>query len=282
MKRRFLKLIPDSLKPTLKKIYYLPADLSDLLTKRNGMIPPRSMIFVGNGDFIEIGEEFKKYFMELGNLQPNDRVLDIGCGIGRMAIPLTNYLSKEGEYWGFDIVKAGIDWCQERISPKYSNFHFLHSNIYNKQYNPNGKIRAQDYQFPFENDFFDFAFLTSVFTHMLPADVEHYVEEIARVLKPGGKCMITFFLLNEESTHLIHSGNSALNFRYQMDSFLTTNKNTPEDAIAYEEEFVKSLLDKHGLVISLPIYYGSWCNREKFFTYQDLIVGEKINDDATL
>ena len=94
--------------------------------------------------------------------------------------------------------------------------------------------------------------------------------------------MITFFLLNEESTHLIHSGNSALNFRYQMDSFLTTNKNTPEDAIAYEEEFVKSLLDKHGLVISLPIYYGSWCNREKFFTYQDLIVGEKINDDATL
>lgn len=275
MKRRFLKLIPDSLRPTLKKIYYIPVDLLDRLTQKDTMIPPRSMIFIGHGDFLKIGEGFKKHFIELGNLQPNDCVLDVGCGIGRMAIPLTNYLSKEGEYWGFDIVKTGIDWCEEHITPKHNNFHFVHSDIYNKQYNPNGKIRAQDYQFPFESEFFDFVFLTSVFTHMLPPDVENYIGEIARVLKVGGKCMITFFLLNEESTNLIHSGNSALDFRYKIGDCLTTDKNTPEDAIAYDEELVKGLFDKHGLGIARPIYYGSWCNREKFFTYQDLIVAEK-------
>ncbi len=104
------------------------------------MIPPRGMIFIGAGDFEQIGKDFRKHFIELGDLQPDDRVLDVGCGIGRMAIPLTSYLSKEGEYWGFDIVKKGIEWCQKRISPKYANFHFLHSDIYNKEYNPKGKI----------------------------------------------------------------------------------------------------------------------------------------------
>ena len=270
-----LRIIPSSLKSILKKIYYIPVDIVDMFTKRDGMIPPRSMIFIGSGDFIKIGEGFKQHFIDLGNLQPNDCVLDVGCGIGRMAIPLTNYLSKEGEYWGFDIVKAGIEWCQKRISPNFNNFHFLHSDVYNKYYNPNGKIQAQNYQFPFANEFFDFVFLTSVFTHMLPLDMENYMSEISRVLKVGGKCMITFFILNEASTNLIHLGNSMLDFRYKMDGFLTTDRNTPEDAVAFDEDFVKNLFEKHGLTIIQPILYGSWSGRKNFFTYQDIIIANK-------
>ena len=38
-------------------------------------------------------------------LSPDHRVLDIGCGTGRMAIPLTSFLSKKGSYEGFDIVR---------------------------------------------------------------------------------------------------------------------------------------------------------------------------------
>ena len=29
---------------------------------------------------------------------------------------------QSGGYWGFDIVRRGIDWCQERITPKFGNF----------------------------------------------------------------------------------------------------------------------------------------------------------------
>ena len=53
--------------------------------------------------------------------------------------------------------------------------------------------------FPCADNSFDLVFLTSVFTHMFAGDVENYLSEISRVLKPGGKCLITWFLLDEVS-----------------------------------------------------------------------------------
>lgn len=276
MKNQLVKITPNFLKPTLKKLYYFLIDVIDRVKGRDDMTPPRSMIFVGAGDFKKVGQIFKKYFIELADLQPGDRVLDVGCGIGRMAIPLTNHLSKEGEYWGFDIVKKGIDWSQSRISTKFSNFHFLHSDVYNKHYNPNGKIQAQNFKFPFDDGNFDFVFLTSVFTHMLPSDLENYLSEISRVLKPEGKCLITFFLLNEESENLVRAGNSSLDFSHEIPGCKTTSIDDPEAATAYTEEFILGLFNKYGFKIAQPIHYGSWCKREVFLTYQDLIIATKV------
>ena len=63
------------------------ADALDALTgRRDRLTPPRRMSgYVGRGDFRATGEEFLGHFRELGGLRAEDRVLEIGCGIGRMA-----------------------------------------------------------------------------------------------------------------------------------------------------------------------------------------------------
>ena len=244
---------------------------------KSGVKPPRSttIVGVGGGDFEKIGQQHKKFFIELGGLMPEHTVLDVGCGVGRMAIPLTTYLSGECEYQGFDIVKSGIDWCQKNISTEFENFHFQHSDIYNKLYNPNGKTLARDYRFPFNDGTFDFVFLTSVFTHMLPADLENYMSEISRVLKPGGKCLITFFLLNEESERLVKSGKSTLDFKYETEGCLTIDEDKPEEAVAYPVDTVRNYFDQYDLKIETPIHYGSWCSRDSYVAYQDMVIATK-------
>jgi methylase of polypeptide subunit release factors len=74
-----------------------------MLKKENPMVPPQWKIFVGGGDFEAIGKTFFHYFRELGQLKPDEKVLDLGCGQGRMAIPLTSYL-QSGQYGGLDTV----------------------------------------------------------------------------------------------------------------------------------------------------------------------------------
>lgn len=258
-------------------IYYYSLDFIDLLLgRRDELIPKRRMsASVGDGDFKERGEEFFRYFIELGGLKPTDRILDAGCGVGRMAVPLTTYLDKDGSYEGFDIVAGGINWSTKTITSKYPNFRFQLADIYNSSYNPKGGYKASEYKFPYENESFDFVFLTSVFTHMLPMDIENYLSEITRVLKRGGKCFITFFLLNAESVKLIEAKLSTLDFKYTFEEYSTISKNAPESAVAYNEYLIKKLYEKYGLTMAEPIHYGSWCGRKEYLSYQDIVLAVK-------
>lgn len=240
-------------------------------------IPPKEMIFVGDGDFEQIGEKWKRYFVEQVHLIPTAKVLDVGCGIGRIARPLTGYLTDSAEYRGFDIVKEGILWCQQNITPRFPNFEFKLSDVYNKYYNPTGTVRACDYKFPFDDGYFDFVFLTSVFTHMLPEDVENYLCEISRVLKKHSTCTITFFLLNDQTRQLIYSNNDTINFGYKIsDTCFSTDNETPETALAYDEEFIIKIYQRYKLRIIKAIEYGGWRRNTPRAFYQDIICAVKL------
>lgn len=274
-----LKKIRALLKPTYLALNNLRLDFLDifdyLLGRKDPLIPPRKMIFIGDGDYRKIGWEFFNYFKELGNLKQNHNVLDIGCGIGRMALPLVTYLNQDGAYYGFDIVKEGIDWCKNNITKRHPNFTFKHSDIYNKCYNPKGSENSLSYTFKYQDSFFDFAFLTSVFTHMMKEDVEHYLQQIHRVLKNDGNCLTTFFLINEESHKLINENKSTQNLKYPFDDVsFVLNKEIPEYAIGFEEKWLINLLEKYQFEIK-GIYYGSWCGRKDFKSYQDIVLIKK-------
>ncbi len=193
-----------------------------------------------------------------------------------MAIPLTSFLNEQGAYEGFDTSEPRIKWCQERITPAFPNFVFRHANLYTKMFNPVGEIRQMDFTFPYPDECFNVVLLYSVFTHMLPSDMEHYFGEIARVLTASGHAFISYFLINSESVELLNEGKSVrLGFAHDHGPYRTESDRNPELSIAYDESYVKGLFERVGLEIVEPVRYGSWCGRPDCFEYQDTIIAEK-------
>ena len=269
--------LPDRRKQQIRYAMWGAVDLFDRVSgRRDEDLPPKRLRdWIGNGDFRAIGDEMVGYATDLGGLKPTDRVLDIGSGMGRVAISLTSFLKDGGAYDGVEIVPRGVKWCRENITPKHPNFRFHHADIHNITYNPNGKLSGESYAFPFEDETFDFIILTSVFTHLLPATVERYVAEIGRLLKPGGRVMGTWFLLNTESETPLDAGRSNLSLRHTYQGARVENASAPEDAIAFPEPYVRDLFAKASTPVHEPIHYGSWSGRPGGVSFQDILVAEK-------
>jgi len=237
------------------------------------LIPPQWMIDeVGGGDFHQVGNAFLGHFKAFCNLSPNSMVLDVGSGCGRIALPLTGYITT-GNYEGFDIEKPLVDWCQANITSKHPNFRFQHADIYNGRYNPHGKIQSFEFQFPYQDDYFDIVNLSSVFTHMLPADIEHYFSEVYRVLKTGGVLSATYFIVDAESQELISAGKSSLNFQRETDDYWVHDKNILEAAVGYSIGFIENIYKNYNM--KYHIFPGNWNGKKNENGYQDMIIAKK-------
>jgi ubiquinone/menaquinone biosynthesis C-methylase UbiE len=277
LKRKLYYLFPPNARLLARRLYYFPSDLKDILTgKRDKSLPPKGLIFIGPGDFKKIGETYLNRFIELAGLKQDHRILDVGCGIGRISIPLTKYLNAKGSYEGFDIVKKGINWCNKHIKQKYPNFNFLHIDLKNDLYNLTTNQEAKNLIFPYSENEFDLVVLTSVFTHMMPEDVCHYLKQIQRVLKPGGKCFVTFFVLNDESTNYMNT-TEALNFKYNYGVYGLIDSNVKEANVAYDEKYLVEVFKKNELKIDAK-FYGYWSGRpkEQSLDFQDTFILSKI------
>jgi cyclopropane fatty-acyl-phospholipid synthase-like methyltransferase len=80
--------------------------------------PPRRLLsHWGEAEgFHEAGARYVRHFVEIGGLRPEHTVLEVGCGIGRMAIALTSFMGS-GTYDGFDVAPQGVRWCQRNVTP---------------------------------------------------------------------------------------------------------------------------------------------------------------------
>lgn len=264
------------LKLAARAVGYLPQEVIDRVRGRDPLVPPRRLWFVGGGgDFIWAGEQLAKKLVAATDMQTDDHVLEVGCGVGRIARPLTGHLSAEGAWFGFDIVPRAVRWCQRHISTRHPNFFFHHADVYNAKYNPRGAVKAVEYDFPFKGEAFDVVYLTSVFTHMLRPDVEHYTAEVARVLKPGGRAFLTYFILNDGTRASLEQGRATLSFDVALDGARAMHAGSPEAAVAFEEQDLRAMLAAAGLEIREPIRFGTWSGIPEGLTYQDVIIAEK-------
>jgi len=241
------------------------ADLADTVSgRRDRLTPPRRLsLYVGHGDFRATGDEFLALFRDLGGLREEDRVLDIGCGIGRMARALVDVLAPPGSYDGFDVARTGIDWCRERYVGLQVPFRFEPADVRNAVYNPSGRSDADTFRFPYEDSSFEFAFATSVFTHLLPGAADRYLAEAGRVLAPGGRLFATWFAFE-----------GPVGAQFTVDERFSpaaiADAGAPESAVAYPAEWLRERLGAHGFTLR-AIHPGTWRGGPGA-TMQDVVV----------
>jgi len=241
--------------------------------RRRPLTPPRRLWhLIGSGrmDFHGSGDQLRDWLIEQG-LTPDDRVLDVGCGLGRLGVALTGYLSPRGGYDGFDIMAPVIAWCR-RAFAAYPNFRFQLVDVKSRRYHKGGGAPASGFVFPYGDASFDLVVLGSVFTHLMPDDMRNYLAEVARVTKPGGRCVISYYLMSAARRSDIDRGGGAFSFRHRGDGYWAEDAALPEAAIAYDDAEIAALFAANGLEIAAR-FDGQWSTAP--IHSQDVLVGRK-------
>jgi len=100
-------------------------------------------------------------------------ILDWGCGPGRIIRHLPDFLDKESRVFATDYNSASIEWCKANLAGIDFNLNSLEADL------------------PYDSNFFDFVYGISIFTHLSEKMHYEWIEELYRVLKPGGILFLT-------------------------------------------------------------------------------------------
>ena len=230
--------------------------------------------------FREVSDEHIDHLRRFAGLDDATHVVEIGCGVGRDAIPLTDILPDHGTYDGIDIMRQSIEWAQQNISPRAPNFRFHHFDVADAQHNPRGGSNMVEYSIPVEDESTDLIFLYSVFTHMFPADVAYYLDEFARILKPSGRVLASMFTMDRDLIPWLESvgggGLRSLKFAHEVeDGFFHNDPEVVPGATAYSLTRFGGMVRQASLAPERFVR-GSWRKDRKFeVNGQDIIVLRK-------
>jgi SAM-dependent methyltransferase len=125
------------------------------------------------GDYEYIGTIMRELLIAAG-LRPNDYLIDVGCGSGRLAVALKRYLT--GRYLGFDVVPQLLEYARE--SAAQPDWRFEESD---------GRPRI-----PEADNTADMVCFFSVLTHLEHEDSFLYLADAKRVLQSGGTIVFSF------------------------------------------------------------------------------------------
>lgn len=115
------------------------------------------------------------------DLQAGDRVLELGCGVGRIGRELAPHC---GEWVGSDISPNMLKGAQARLADL--------NNVQLQQ------LERSSFEGIFADNAFDKAYSVAVFCHIDKEDLFLYLQDLFRILRPGG-------LLYVETWNLAHA-----------------------------------------------------------------------------
>ena len=242
--------------------YTLGGDVLECVTRFTPFLdsparPPDLVNFSGGGDFTALGDRNIERAIADAGLSRGDHVLDIGCAIGRNALALHRRFGEAAAYDGFDIVRFGITWCRKWARRHAPGFRFHHADLANSFYNPRGRVDPCDYRFPRPDASIDVSIATSVYTHMMPDEVAHYLRETARVTRPGGRLYATAFLDDAHSHQARAAGAAMISFDHAIEGARIESRAEPTLAVLLAPALFTDVLAEAGAreVRFIP---GSW------------------------
>jgi SAM-dependent methyltransferase len=264
-------------------------DFRDRLFEKQDPLVPKARLRLNVGrisrhHFIASGDAYLAEFQRQSLVNSDSRVLDDGCGCGRLARPLSSYLSPSGSYVGFDIDARAIDFCRHAYG-SLPNFRFEAIDVRSRQYNPSGKLDPDTLRLPSEDGAFDFVLLISVLTHVVPSGLGNYLREIRRALRPGGRAWISYFLWTAASREAGRVSPRTFPFPYPYFQHRIKVQAEPEAGICYDEAYLLDEYKKAGLTAE-KILYGSWWGgtptvSTPYVSFQDVIVTGVSEGQAT-
>jgi SAM-dependent methyltransferase len=219
-------------------------------------VPPRSarlQISPAWFDFKKTGRDQMEFFTELTGLRPSERFLDIACGVGRLAIPLSRFLDSRGSYEGFDAHVPSIEWCLKQIADRQKNFNFQVADV-KTDWSPERRFTSENYVFPYKDAEFDFAYAGSIFTHLTLAGAKNYLVQTARVMRPGARFVATWLIYNKNWASLMPGAmvDPAKHWPYDFGDHRIKDKDAPGLSVAYDVSAVRHLYDDANLTIVEP------------------------------
>ncbi len=237
--------------------------------------PWQSLHNIGPGDFQNSGAGLMADLVSHGGLQPAHHVLDIGCGVGRIALPLASFLDAGGGYIGFDVSARAVRGCQKRFARLRPDFAFVQLDVRNGDYNAGGAIAETEVRFPCAGAAIDLAFAASVFSHVRIETIARYLAEAARVLKPGGRFWFTAYALTPDRRAAVARGETRLALLPWKDGAMVMDPRSPERAIAHDAEALIGAIEAAGLRLAAPWRAGDWAPGAVLGDWQDIWVVEK-------
>jgi len=212
--------------------------------------------------FESAARDTARLIREANFVRPDDLVLDLGCGPGAMAPHIASMLGPRGRYCGIDVHARSVQWCREHLGDD-RRFEFLRAEVATP-YSERRFASPTSYHFPLEDATVGFALAKSLFTHLLPAEAQHYLHELRRVLIPGRHLFLTAFLFEP-------GGVPAFKYRDEAAGVRWRRSGRPHAGIAYEKGRFLNMVAEARLRMSDfgAIFHPG---REKELVGQDIIV----------
>jgi SAM-dependent methyltransferase len=204
----------------------------------------------------------------------------VGCGCGRIAAALTQYLGGNGHYVGIDIVPGLIHFARNFITPRYPHFNFLLLNESNKTYDSwrrtGGETGISKLTEAVSGQSIDLAIAVSLFTHLDYAAAVTMLTSIQHALKSDGRVFMTLFVLDPDARGGIEGGRSAFSFQHRTATgkLSAEKSDDPTFAVAYDGGLLEELIGSARFQIERRVQ-GYWSNGGPGESFQDVFILRK-------